>query len=534
MQPFKDFTMIKYIILVVSILCLNACELGFAELNRDPFRPTQVEMGPLFNGVIESLTLRGDEQLFLHNENLYKLTQQASLTATTFNNLARGTEDVWSRYYLPMANVRDIQKRIDSYEGDPERMNNINAMLKTVIAFKTFKITDLFGDIPFFDAAKGFEGTEFVRPKFDSQEEIYKFLLDELKWVNDNVNLDVEPQTAEGESYLNLNGFDHLFNEDMLMWVKFANSLRLRHAIRMVDKDPEYAQAIIKEILDNNLPLIEKGEDVLLTPRALLWKKQSTHWSFREHRKLRMGSNIWNLMSESDALDGSGIFDSRARIFFEPNNAGDWSAYPQIPTDETAPSGGAPYDGVRDVNYSIKGNANIYSSFNYYLIRDEDDVPEILFTAAEVHFLKAESLVRGLGIPVNESQARAEYDKGIGGSILFWHGIVNSTQSWVNKPPALPINGEFTTINHPSVKFSGTDDKLKLIYTQRLIDAFRQPWEAYALSRRTKATPIEGEREIHYRFPYPPSEIDNNPENWSEQVALMGQDNETVKIWWIP
>ncbi len=521
-------------ILIIAIWSLISCENGFEDLNRDPFRPSQVEMGPLFNGVIESLTLRGDEQLFLHNEHLYALTQQAALTATTFNNLARGTEDVWNRYYLPLANIREIESRINNYSGDPERMNNISAMLKTVLAFKTFKVTDLFGDIPFFDAGRGFEGKEFVRPVFDSQEEIYKFLLDELKWVNEHANLDDNPKTAAGEDYVQLNGFDHLFDENMLMWVKFANSLRLRYALRMVEKEPEYAHNIILEIMDNNVPLIEKDEDVILVPRALLWKKQNTFWSFREHRKLRMGSTIWNVMSENDMEDGSGIFDSRARIFFETNNADDWKSFPQIPTADTEPSGGAPYDAVRDVNYSIKGNGNIYSSFNYHLIRDEDDVPEMLLTASEVHFLKAEAYYRGLGIAVNESQARAEYDKGIGSSILFWHKVVNSTQSWLNKPPDLPVNGEFVTINHPSVKFSNSDDPLKLIYTQRWIDAFRQPWEAYALLRRTGSTPYEGDIKEHYRFPYPPSEIDNNPENWAAQVTLMGEDSERVKLWWIP
>ena len=207
--------------------------------------------------------------------------------------------------------------------------------------------------------------------------------------------------------------------------------------------------------------------------------------------------------------------------------------YPQVSNESTPPAGGGPYEGVRDVNYALKGNGNIYSPFNYYLIRDEDDVPEILFTAAEVHFLKAEAYVRGLGVAMDENSARAEYDRGISGSILFWHNVVNTTAIWDNKPPPLQTNAEFITINHPSVIFSGTDDKLKLIYKQRWIDAFRQPWEAYALGRRTLKTPIEGDREDHFRFPYPPSEVANNPENWNDQIGKMGEDSEMIKIWWM-
>jgi Starch-binding associating with outer membrane len=525
----------KYI-LAISLfffLALPSCQKGFEDLNQNPFKPTQTEIGPLFNGVMESLTLGWSEQLYLHNEIIYKLTQQAALTSTTFQNPSIGTEEVWSKYYLPLANIRDIESRIEAYEGDPEAMNNVRAMLKTLLAFKTFKVTDLFGDIPFFEAGKGFEGTEKVRPPFDSQESIYKFLLEELKWVNDNANTNPAPMTASGEPYVSLNGFDHLFEEDMVKWVKFANSLRLRHAMRMVEKDPDYATPIIQDILENDLPVVQKGEDVVLVPRRFDWKKQSTHWSFREHRKLRMGSNIWRHLSTSDAIDGSGIFDPRARIFFETNNANEWAAFPQIPDANTPPSGGAPYDGVRDVAYTLKGMDNIYSPFNYYLIRDEDDIPEILLTAAEVEFIKAEAYLRGLGVAADEDEAQIAYESGISSSIIFWHAVANGTAIWVNNNPTLAPNGEYATINHPNVFFSNATDKLQLIYTQRWIDAFRQPWEAYALSRRTQATPIEGVRETHYRFPYPPSEAENNPENWSAQVAKIGEDSERVKVWWM-
>ncbi|WP_455202001.1 hypothetical protein, partial [Kaarinaea lacus] len=39
------------------------------------------------------------------------------------------------------------------------------------------------------------------------------------------------------------------------------------------------------------------------------------------------------------------------------------------------------------------------SPFNYYLIRDNVDIPEIILTAAEMGFLKAEAYFRGLGVP---------------------------------------------------------------------------------------------------------------------------------------
>ena len=91
----------------------------------------------------------------------------------------------------------------------------------------------------------------------------------------------------------------------------------------------------------------------------------------------------------------------------------------------------------------------------------------------------------------------------------------------------------FAFINRPEISIFTSNDKLGYIYAQRWMDAFRQPWEAYALLRRTQATPREGDIPEYYRFVYPASEIENNAENWAEQVSRMGEDSEKVKLWWM-
>ncbi|MFK7904737.1 MAG: SusD/RagB family nutrient-binding outer membrane lipoprotein, partial [Chitinophagales bacterium] len=340
------------------------------------------------------------------------------------------------------------------------------------------------------------------------------------------------PETASGQVYLSFGDFDNLFFGDMLQWRKFANSLRLRHALRMVEKDPNFAQPILAEIIEGDLPVIEEGEDVVMSPRSQNWLNESLNWSFREHKKLRMGSNIWRTFSETDEVDGSGIYDPRAYIFFESNNVNEWVAFPQIPDSETAPSGGIPYQQHRDNNYSVKGTSNIFSPFNYYLVRDEKDIPQLILTAAEVHFIKAEVYFRGLGVAQNTNQTDAEYTLGTVASLKMWQNLVNGTEIWENKPSTLSSAEIFGVVNHPNINIFGNDDKLERIYKQRWIDAFRQPWEAYSLMRRTGMTPHEGELANHFRFSYPPSEAQNNPENWGTQVAKMGGDSEEMKVWW--
>lgn len=525
---------LTYTILIWAFLGAASCDKGFEELNKNPFNPTQTDIGPLFNTVVSSLQLGWNEQFYLHNETLYHITQQAALTAARFQNISIGTEEVWREYYRVLAHIRDLERRFEDYDGDPEALNNVRAMVKILLAYKTFRVTDLFGDIPFFEAGRGFEGLQNLRPRFDSQEQIYKFLLEELKWAGEQINTFPQPTTASGEAYVDFGNFENFFGGDMLLWKKFANSLRLRHAMRMVEKDPGFAGPVIKEIIENNLPLIEDGEEVCMWPRRQEWLNLSVNWSFREHNKLRMGSTIWHWLSGNDQTDGSGIFDPRAYIFFETNNAGEWKAFPQIPDSNTPPSGGIPYERHRDNNYSVKGQANIYSPFNYYLIRDEEDVPEVILTAAEVHFLKAEAHLRGLGVAVDVNQAEAEYTLGVVASIRFWQNVVINTKIWTNAPPVLSEGAIFQVANHPRLSIFTSDDKLKLIYAQRWLDAFRQPWEAYALARRTGMTPREGDAVAHFRFSYPASEAENNPENWAVQLAKMGEDSDRVKIWWMP
>lgn len=523
----------KYLFLAVLLFAVS-CDKDFEEINTNPFFPTQTEIGPLFNSVIESLQLGWNEQLYMHNNELYPVTQLAASSGNVFDNPTIGTEDMWQNYYGALTNIRELERRFDGFEGNQEILNNVRAQLKIILAYKTFRMTDIFGDIPFLEAGKGFQGVENLEPKFDSQEEIYKFLLNDLEAATKLINLLPQPTTADNEAYIAFESFDNLFNDDMRLWQKFANSLRLRHAMRMVEKDAAFAEPIIQDILENNLPLIEKGEDVVLSPAVLNWQKQSTHWSFREHKKMRLGTTVWKALSNSDDANGSGIYDPRTYIWFEPNNNDEWVPYPQFPDENTPASGGFPYQGLRDEVYNLKGNDNIYSPLNYYLIRDEAYIPEIILTSAEVNFIKAEAYERGIGVTADATNVLSFYSAGVVNSIDFWQKIMQNTPIWTNKSQTLDINQQFAFTNRPEVEVFSAPDKLARIYKQRWLDAVRQPWEAYALTRRTQMTPREGDFPEHYRMAYPPSEQTNNPNQWAEQVNKMGEDSERVKVWWMP
>ncbi|MDP2724014.1 MAG: SusD/RagB family nutrient-binding outer membrane lipoprotein [Bacteroidales bacterium] len=530
---------------LILSLFFNSCTKDFKEINTDPYVFTTASDGSLFNGVIESLVPSGNEQMYINNEILYKQTQLAALTKEAWGNFTIGTESMWSNYYHTLPAIRELEKRFKLLPDSAEA-NNMRAMLKIALAYKTFKMTDIFGDMPFLDAGYGYQDLEYLRPKFDSQESIYTFLLGELKWCDENIDV----TAISEEPFPTFSGFDPLFRGDMLKWQKFANSLRLRYALRMSEKKPDLAGEIIKGIVENERPIFlgydfttYLGESACLWPAQIGFKNVGLSWSFLEHENLRMGSNIWHQLSYNDSIDGSGIFDPRAYIFFETNNVSKWVSYPQIPEASTPPSGGIPYGTQRDVtgSFGIKGETCIYSPFNYFFAWDENFMPIPLITGAEINFILAEAYFRGIGLPQDPNQGENEYMNGLNASVTWWMEVASKSKlpssgmsfpDQIQIPPGLGQSTVQSAFGFWNV--TTDEEKLAFIYTQRWLDAFRQPMEAYALSRRTGMTPREGDPIHHYRLPYPPSEVEYNTANWAEAVANQGGDSPETKLWWIP
>jgi hypothetical protein len=313
----------------------------------------------------------------------------------------------------------------------------------------------------------------------------------------------------------------------------------------MSEKEPEIAGNIVKDIIENELPVL-RGLDLShfsIESAALVpINNSSVSWSFREHNGLRMGSNMWHQLSENDAPDGSGIFDPRAYIFFEGDENNAWKPFPQIPDAGTPSAQGIPYAGHRDdaVYFGLKTNVN-YSPFNFFLIDDEDNMPIVLMNSAEVYFLIAEAWFRGIGVPEDKDKADNEYMNGIYTSVEWWMTVAKSLklplsgikfEEKISIPESLNL---ISVLNHFGSWNATTDaDRLRFIYTQKWIDLFRQPGEAYAEARRLHILPREGEQINHFRLPYPTSETQYNTENYLAAKARQGGDDPSVKIWWIP
>ena len=548
----------------VIALAFSSCDKGFEEMNKNPMSPTGTDIGPLFNGVVQSLCLNSNEQFYLWNELFYAETELGALTSEAWGNTSIGVDAVWNNYYLALANIHDIYDRLDEMcetAEDTEIDDKVRAQLTVIEAFKTFKVTDMFGDIPYSEAGNiWFNTVENRKPKYDSQEYIYKTLLEKLVEAR-NVLSNGQAKTSLGNSYYSLGSFDVLYKNDYYKWAKIANSLILRHGLRMYDKDEAFAKPILTEAF--NKPVIDDyyytGGAFALWPQYLGSTFGDEGWAFREHKNLRMGETVFAQMSKPNGTPDNTIFDPRVYIFFDTNNKtaeypeGAWRAFPQMIDANTPTEGGTPYSSARDKNYAFKGPACLYSPFNFYLIRDHVFVPQMMISAAEVCFIKAEMTARGIA-PGGLGMATEELiRKGIELSFNFWLQLpiygTDATYKYIYSDlQTILDNGDLYSISsayassimnemiYNNTDFAGNEEAyLELIYQQRWLDLFRQANEAWSLARRTFKTPttIDHKKLVSYRLPYPQSEVTYNYDNYNEQVKKMGGDTKDIKVWWM-
>lgn len=547
----------------VLVLALGSCTKGFEEMNKNPMSPTGTDIGPLFNGVVQSLCLNSNEQFYLWNEIFYPETELGALTSEAWGNMSIGIDAVWNNYYLALANIHDIDKRLDEMcatAEDDEIDDKVRAQLIVLEAYKTFKVTDMFGDIPYSEAGYIWYNTvENRKPKYDSQESIYKTLLEELVWAREVLNSG-KSTTELGNAYYSLGSYDVLYKNDYSKWGKIANSLILRHGLRMYDRDKTFVDSILVEAYDK--PVIDDyyymGGAFALWPQYLGSNFGDEGWAFREHKNLRMGETVFAQMSTpTDSADNQ-IFDPRVYVFFDTNNKtegypeGAWRAYPQLRDATTPTEGGSPYSSSRDKNYGFKGPACLYSPFNFYLIRDHVFVPQILISPAEICFIKAELAARGI---VGSDFDKFHYlDDGVKNSLLLWMQLpyngADATYKYIYSDLQKMMDNTdiysfcqkhyFDILNplvYNNANFGWTNEELlDVIYQQRWLDLFRQPNEAWNLARRTFRTPttIDHQKLVTYRLPYPQSEVTYNYDNYSAQVSKMSHgDTRETKVWWM-
>ena len=173
-----------------------------------------------------------------------------------------GYTDGWSAYRWEdfynqrCTEYREILRAL-KFNDNPERYKNMFYKVRIYMAFVLLAHTDTYGDMPC---------KEYVQAKipeqnnvaYNTQEEIYDCMFRMLEQAVDSIK-------PNDDSQYNITDGDICYFGDDLKWLRFANTLRLRMALRISNVDPERAKEEGEAALNNEYGLLESNEDNMQT-----------------------------------------------------------------------------------------------------------------------------------------------------------------------------------------------------------------------------------------------------------------------------
>ena len=467
----------KIAVSIIFISLAFSCDKGFKAVNIDPNRIQEISPGSLLNEIIYNTTSNNASEYI----NITSRLMQVQIVYPEFYGGVQRYEihsstgtPIWNANYKWAKNIAEMLKvsRQDS-------ANNYVAVALTLKAWVYSNLTDCFGNIPFSDASKGDEGV--FQPPYDNQETIYKQLVADLEEANTLYN------TTAGMLY----GTDILFNNNVGLWQKFTNSLRLRLLLRMSGADPDAIQQMVEIInhpdkypvfdsFDAQAVLQVTGEDPNLSP----WPRKLDLTSMRA--------------AASFFVDVLNDFNDprREKLLDQATKNGVQIGYKGIPAGYDEPS----------FDYSPSD-----------LNTDQVVAPMIIpiLTYAEVELIKAELAQKGY-IP----DAEQHYKLGVNAAIRLWTGA---------DAPA----GYF---DNPKAAYDGT---LERIITQKYVALYftdYQQWDEYrrlGLPKLPATASMLNDGKVPSRLSYPSDQLIYNPKNYRDALSNMGgTDDINAKVWW--
>src|SRR5688500_18754266 len=124
-------------------------------------------------------------------------------------------------------------------------------LMGTVMKAYTYQVlVDLYDKVPYTEA---FQGVDNLQPKFDDGDFIYQSLLNEIDTA---LAKDYSSEIFTDEE----KGADIIFRGDMDKWVRFANTLKLKMYLRMVNAKPAEAKAGIEMLYSDNASFLNTDD----------------------------------------------------------------------------------------------------------------------------------------------------------------------------------------------------------------------------------------------------------------------------------
>ena len=477
----KKFTYILAILILGSAI---SCTEGFEEINTNPNAPSSVQPSLLLRQVIYDFGENMSYEGFVAGDLLSQ--HRTALDFNLFDRHALKSPQLggnpWPMFFV---NLRDNEiilnqsRTIETfavYEGPA-------LILK---AYMAAGLTDLFGDVPYFEAFNGIDGT--VTPAYDNQEDIYMAengILDNLQkgiTAIENYN-DVIP--LEG---------DILFNGDLDAWVRFANSLRIKHLLRIADK---------VDVSNELQSIFNSGNYITTNTQNAVFNFTNTDPNSFRLAQLRVGDFNNFVLSETMEDILKDLNDTRLSSLFRPFSNSTNGEFEGLLNGIDASSTPA-----------ILGNLSLAST----AFREDTSTLDANFiTAWETYFALAEAAQRNLITADAES--------------LYNNGVALAFDYWQTELPADYLAGPagFNAINTTPIQ---------QIITQKWIANVINGYEGWIEYRRTGFPELRtisaslNNDLIPVRMPYPAEEEALNFENFSVAASATNNNDINVPVWW--
>lgn len=163
----------------------------------------------------------------------------------------------WSDFFNGRTAEYRTLLRAFKFNPNPERYKNMFYATRIYYAFCMLAHTDTYGDIPFREYART-RIPETNNVAYDTQKEVYDAMFRMLEQAVDSI----KPDDA---SQFSVERDDICYGGDMYKWLRFANTLRLRMALRISNVDPERAKAEGEAALSNEYGLMTSNDDNMQT-----------------------------------------------------------------------------------------------------------------------------------------------------------------------------------------------------------------------------------------------------------------------------
>ncbi len=514
--------------LLAGMLLAVGCTADFEDLNRNPNQVTDSQMDVMNYKTgtkvkaLQSLVVPVQEHMYQFNE---------SLVGGPFGGYIGATVDTWRTKFetfnpsadwrkWPFANV--ITETYTPYRGivngtEDEVAIAFAKLLRVAIMHR---VTDTYGPIPY----SNLENNETITVEYDAQKDVYAKMFEELDEAIAAFTANI---TLAADAW---NRYDAVYYGNIPQWIKYANSLKLRMAMRLSYVDEATARAKAAEAIAGGVILANADN------AAMHAAENRTTLIYNDWADHRVGADIICYMT--------GYKDPRLEKMFLPNDTGKFYGI-RIGIDATSKSTAV----AKYCNMIVKS-----------------DTPYMWFCAAEATFLRAEYELRWGSAEVAEQlyeeAVRLSFEeRGASGADdylanteakpspysdpLSWHSVSGRqsdiTIAW-ETPAEDASDADIAAI---------AERNLERLITQKWIAIFPLGTEAWCEYRRTgypRLLPAVEDKsggtvDIKHgarRLPYPIEEYQRN--NANLQAAIQTLDSETqgarrgdgmgTRVWW--